>query len=85
MSWNRSNYYSFTMEFSRMVIGNEMFLGEQKSYVLPLTSRQEKLLHFYYVIFINFSREYKMAGQADTTMSKNARLRLQSLCLFLSS
>ena len=75
MSWKRSNHYIFAT-----VIGNEMFLGKHKSQVLPLTSRQEKLLYFHRVIFIHFSREYKMAGQADATMSKNTRLRSQSLC-----
>jgi len=35
-----------------------------------LTSRQEKLLYFHHVIFIHFSRGYKVAGQADTTISK---------------
>jgi hypothetical protein len=70
-----------------MVIGNEMFLEKHKSKFLPLTSRQEKLLHFHHVIFMHFSRDKdkNMAGQADTTMSKNAGLRSQSLCLFLSS
>jgi hypothetical protein len=69
-----------------MVIGYEMFLGKHKSRFLPLTSRQEKLLHFHHVIFMHFSRDKeKIAGQANTTMSKSARLRSQNLCLFPSS